>query len=110
MVTLDMIRKDMATFLEKDKEIHFIEVRADTLDEALADAAVQFDTRIANLEYEVVERGFDGFLGLAKKPWCLKIYQNPELVKKVVVGKNGEVIDSEEEEGIDRITSRDGAF
>ena len=110
MITLDTIRKDMAELLQKDKDIHFIEVRADSLDEALADAAVQFDTRIANLEYEVVERGFDGFMGIAKKPWCLKIYQNPELVKKVVVGKNGEVISSEEEEEVDRITSKDGSF
>ena len=110
MVTLDAIRKDMAGFLEKDKEIHFIEVRADTLDEALADAAVQFDTRVANLEYEVLERGFDGFMGIAKKPWFLKIYQNPDTVKKVVVGKNGEVIESEDEENIQKIVSRDGEY
>lgn len=110
MITLDTIRKDLAGFLEKDKEIKFIEVRADTLDEALADAAVQFDTRVANLEYEVIERGFDGFLGIAKKPWYLKIYQNPDVVKKVVVGKNGEVIDSEEEENVEKIISRDGDF
>ena len=110
MITLDTIRKDLAGFLEKDKEIKFIEVRADTLDEALADAAVQFDTRVANLEYEVIERGFDGFLGIAKKPWYIKIYQNPDVVKKVVVGKNGEVIDSEEEEDVEKIISRDGEF
>ncbi|WP_294429528.1 FapA family protein [uncultured Treponema sp.] len=110
MVTLEAIRKDMAGFLEKDKEIHFVEVRADTLDEALADAAVQFDTRVANLEYEVVERGFDGFLGIAKKPWLLKVYQNPEMVKKVVVGKNGEVADSEDEESVEKHVSRDGEY
>ena len=62
MVTLETIRKDMVGLLSKDKDIHFIEVRADTLDEALADAADQFDTRVVNLEYEVVERGFDGFM------------------------------------------------
>ena len=35
MVTLETIRKDMAGLLSKDKDIHFIEVRADTLDEAI---------------------------------------------------------------------------
>ena len=110
MVTLEAIRKDMAGFLSKDKSINFIEVRADTLDEALADAAVQFDTRVANLEYEVVERGFDGFMGIAKKPWCLRIYQNPDTVKKVVVGKNGEIIESEDEEDIQKIVSKDGEY
>lgn len=110
MVTLETIRKDMSGFLAKDKEINFIEVRADTLDEALADAAVQFDTRVANLEYEIVERGFDGFLGIAKKPWCLKIYQNPDTIKKVAVGKNGENIEEGASEDTERINSKDGAF
>ncbi len=110
MVTLETIRKDMSGFLAKDKEINFIEVRADTLDEALADAAVQFDTRVANLEYEIVERGFDGFLGIAKKPWCLKIYQNPDTIKKVAVGKNGETIEEGASEDTERINSKDGAF
>ena len=110
MVTLETIRKDMSGFLAKDKEINFIEVRADTLDEALADAAVQFDTRVANLEYEIVERGFDGFLGIAKKPWCLKIYQNPDTIKKVAVGQNGENIEEGANEDTERINSKDGAF
>ncbi|MBQ9206807.1 MAG: FapA family protein [Treponema sp.] len=110
MVTLETIRKDMAGFLTKDKDIKCVEVRADTLDEALADAAVQFDTRVANLEYEVVEKGFAGVMGIAKKPWLLKIYQNPETVKKVVVGKNGEVLDTEDEEDVVRIVSKNGEF
>ena len=110
MITLEIIRKDMADFLSKDKDIECVEVRADTLDEALADAAVQFDTKVSNLEYEVIERGFDGFLGIAKKPWFLKVYQNPDMVKKVVVGKNGEIIESEDEENIERIVSKNGEY
>ena len=110
MVTLETIRKDMVGLLSKDKDINFIEVRADSLDEALADAAVQFDTRVVNLEYEVVERGFDGFMGIAKKPWLLKVYQNPDTIKKTVVGKNGEVIASEEEEDVQKIVSKDGEY
>ncbi|WP_296323556.1 FapA family protein [Treponema sp. UBA3813] len=100
----------MADFLSKDKDIECVEVRADTLDEALADAAVQFDTKVSNLEYEVIERGFDGFLGIAKKPWFLKVYQNPDMVKKVVVGKNGEIIESEDEENIEKIVSKNGEY
>ena len=110
MITLDTIRKDMATLLSKDKDIHFIEVRADTLDEALADAAVQFDTRVVNLEYEVLERGFDGFMGIAKRPWFLKIYQNPDSLKKTSVGKGGEVFDSDDEELIQKSISKDGMY
>lgn len=83
MVTLDSIRKDMAQMHERDKDITSVEVRADTLDEALADAAVQFNTKVSNLEYEVIEKGFDGFMGIAKKPWEIRVYQNPETVRKI---------------------------
>ena len=76
MVTLDKIRSDMKERFMIDKELHMVDVRADTIDEALSDAAVQLDTKISNLQYEVVERGSDGFLSIGKKPWHLKIYQD----------------------------------
>ena len=41
MVTLDRIRTDMSTLLQVDRNLHFVEVNADTIDEALADAVVQ---------------------------------------------------------------------
>ena len=83
MVTLDTLREEMRKRLEKDKELHMVDVHADTIDEALADAAVQLDTKVSNLQYEIVEKGSDGFLGMGKKPWILKIYQDPSTVKKV---------------------------
>ena len=110
MITLETIRKDMTGFLKKDKDIKSVEVRADTLDEALADAAVQFDTRVANLEYEVIEKGFDGFMGIGKKPWFLRIYQNPDTIKKVVAQKGGEAVDSEDEDEEIKIVSKNGMY
>ena len=35
MVTLDKLREDMQTLLQVDKNLHFVEVNADTIDEAL---------------------------------------------------------------------------
>ena len=55
MVTLDKIRQDMKSRLDIDKDLHQVDVNADTIDEALADAAVQLDTKVANLQYEIVE-------------------------------------------------------
>ena len=52
MVTLDKIRQDMKSRLDIDKDLHHVDVNADTIDEALADAAVQLDTKVANLQYE----------------------------------------------------------
>lgn len=99
MVKIDRIKKDLAEMLSVDKGIESIEVRADTLDEALADAAVQFETKVSNLEYEVVERGFNGVLGFAKKPWAIRVYQNPTTVVKKHHSKVAEAaVGSEESE------------
>ena len=58
MVTLDKIRSDMKERFLIDKDLHMVDVRADTIDEALSDASVQLNTKISNLQYEVVERWF----------------------------------------------------
>ena len=42
---LETIRTDMEQLLEQEKNLHYVDVRADTLDEALADAASQLETR-----------------------------------------------------------------
>ena len=73
MVSLEKIRADMQHLLERDKQLHNVDVHAESIDEALADAAVQLDTKAADLEYEVVEKGSSGFLGFGKKPWRLRI-------------------------------------
>ena len=78
MVTLDDIRTELEKKLQIDHLLRTIEVRADTLDEALADAAVQLETKISYLEYEVIERGSDGFLGIAKKPWVINVYESSQ--------------------------------
>ena len=61
MITLDKIRSDMKVYLDRDQSLRYVDVLADTLEEALADAAVQLNTRVALLEYEVLEKGSNGF-------------------------------------------------
>ena len=110
MVTLDKVRQDMKALLAVDKELHFVDVNADTIDEALADAAVQLDTKVSNLQYEIVERGSDGFMGLGKKHWKLKIYQDPNTVKKVSKLASDGLFDNEEAEDTVLIQNRDGLY
>ena len=110
MVTLENLREEMKKYLSQDKELHMVEVHADTVDEALADAAVQLDTKVGNLHYEVIERGSDGFLVLGKKPWKLKIYQDPSTItKKVKLASDG-LFDNDEEGGDIQVQQRDGMF
>ncbi len=82
MVTLDKLRLDMKSQFEIDRSIRYVDVKADSMDEALSDAAIQLDSRIGLLEYEILDPGYKGFMGLMKKPWFLRVYENPKLVKK----------------------------
>ena len=50
MVTLETIRTDLGKTLEEDKKLHYVEVRADTLEDALDDAALQLNCRVVHLE------------------------------------------------------------
>ena len=54
MVKLDKIRSDLESQLQIDKSLHYVDVRADTLEEALSDASVQLGVKISCLEYEVL--------------------------------------------------------
>jgi len=110
MITLDTIRKDMAQLLEIDQNMKCVEVIADTLDEALADAAVQLDTKVSNLDYEVLEKGSSGIAGLGKKPWTIKVYQNA--VTAMQAAKAAKVsVASEDILGEDDIpTDKDGMY
>ena len=110
MVTLEKLREDMNTLLQVDKNLHFVEVNADTIDEALADTVVQLDTKLANLHYEVVEKGSDGILGLGKKPWKIMVYQDPSTIKKSTKLTSEGLFDTDEETETAKITNRDGLF
>ncbi len=110
MVGLDVIREEMRKRLELDKELHSVIVHADTIDEALQDAAVQLDSKMSNLQYEVMEKGSDGFMGMGKKPWKLRIYQDPSTIKrKQKLASDGLFMDDTESE-TQQIKDRDGLF
>ena len=110
MVTLDVLREEMKKKYAVDKEIRHVEVMADTIDECLSDAAVQLDSKVSNLQYEVIEKGSDGFLGMGKKHWTLKVYQDPTTIKKVQkLASDGLVID-DDENVVEQIQNKDGLF
>lgn len=110
MVTLDTLREEMKKKYAIDKEIRYVEVMANTIDECLSDGAVQLDTKVSNLQYEIIEKGSDGFLGMGKKHWTLKIYQDPTTIKKSTkLASDGLIID-DEENVVEKIQDRDGIF
>lgn len=110
MVTLELIRSDMEARLKSDKDILFVEVNADSLEDALADAAVQLNSNVKNLEYEVIEKGFGGVIGLAKKPWKIRAYENPKIVSKKKLEAENDIFAAEQEEEEIKIQDRDAIF
>jgi len=52
--------------------MEFIEVSAKTVSDAITDACQRLEVTSDNLEYEVVEEGSAGFLGLGAKPATIK--------------------------------------
>lgn len=75
MVGLDQIREAMARQFEEDSSRVFVEVEADTLDSALADAAIQLGVHVRDIDYEVLQRGANGFFALSKKSWIIRAYE-----------------------------------
>jgi len=110
MVDLEKIRADMKLRLDMDQQLHQVDVNANTIDEALADASVQLDTKVGNLQYEIVEKGSDGFLGIGKKPWKLKIYQDPSTIKKVTKLASEGLFTDDELTQQEKVVNRDGLF
>lgn len=110
MVTLEMIRNDMEIELEQNQAIRYVDVGADTIDEALSDAAVQLDSKVSQLEYEILEKGNDGILGFAKKPWRLRVYENEvATAKRKKIAKKDSFFEDSFEEEVEKI-DRDGLF
>lgn len=110
MYSLDKIRDELSKRLQIDKGLNSVEVNALTIDEALADASVQLETKLNGLEYEVVEKGSRGFLGIGKKPWKLRIYQNPEVTAAKRKTSSDELFDESEFEEKEKVANRDGLF
>ncbi len=75
MVGLDKIREAMAQRLEDDQSRVFVEVTGDTLDEALANASIQLEIPVKELDYEVLQRGSNSILSLKKKNWFIRAYE-----------------------------------
>ncbi len=110
MVTLEKLRADMESQFELDRNIKFVDVRADSIEEALSDASIQLESRVPILEYEVLEQGYKGFLTLMKKPWLLRVYENPLHAKKAANLK-GDGLSSMDEYGDDLTPKNvDGMF
>ncbi|MFP4483587.1 MAG: FapA family protein [Spirochaetota bacterium] len=71
---MDQIQAYMRKQAAEDKQKQFVNVTADTLDEALSQASVELSTPVRRLAYEVLQKGSKGFLGQGKQPFVIMAY------------------------------------
>jgi len=64
----------MRRYLEEDGAKKSLVVEGRSIEEALADAAIQLGSTVKNLEFEVIEKGNAGLFGAGRKPWRVRVY------------------------------------
>ena len=65
----------------------YITVTAKNLDDAITEALVQLEVTSDRLDYEVIEKGSDGFLGFGRKQAVIKARRKEEPVVEVKAEK-----------------------
>ena len=71
---MPQIAELMRRYLEEDSSRKNLVVEGKTLETALADAAMQLSAPLSRIEYEVLEKGNAGIMGVGARPWRLKTY------------------------------------
>lgn len=74
MVGLGEIQAYMQKQAEEDKERQFVNVSGDSIQDALKQASIELNLPIKKIEYEILERGSRGMLGMGKKPCLIVAY------------------------------------
>jgi len=106
-LTLDEFKNYMKNLAEKDNNVKSVQVSAPSIEECLEQAAIELNTAVAHLEYEVIVKGIKGLFGVGKKNYTLVVYKieekeenvssieefgTDEFVEEQIKDKDGEVI------------------
>ncbi len=104
-VGMEGVRALMARYLEDDRDRRSVIVEARSVEEALRDAGIQLELPVKRLEFEVLDRGVDGPLGLGAKPWRIRAYETSakrEAEAEVAGDSAGGIVEALPEEEKDR--------
>ena len=75
-----------------------IEIKGETLDEAINNAMVELSTTSDNISYDLIQEGSTGFLGIGAKPFIIEAYRKDdkeENYKKESVNKKEKLVENE---------------
>ncbi len=74
MITYDKIQSFMRTMREEDRGRRSISVSGQNLQDALEQAGIELQVPIADIEYEILDKGHSGILGVGRKPVMILAY------------------------------------
>ncbi len=74
-IGFEAVRELMRRYLDEDGDKRSVIAEGSTIEEALQNAAVQLDCPVVRLEYDVVEKGAQGFIGFGSKKWKINAYE-----------------------------------
>ena len=80
-ITLEQIQEYMRRQSEEDKKNRTITVEAENIPEALKKASIELALPLRGLEYEVLQKGSPGTMGIGRKPWKLAVSERSKEVK-----------------------------
>jgi len=89
LVTLEQLKEFMRHRAEEDRTIKSVSVSASSLEGALASAAVELGLTPSRVEYDIVQKGTPGVLGMGRKTWTILAYEAAKKVKKTLGDQEG---------------------
>lgn len=75
MIDLPALREYMQGRLEEDRRTRSLRTQGGSIEEALRQASMELGIPVKKLEYEILERGNKGLLGIGKSPWVILAYE-----------------------------------
>jgi uncharacterized protein (DUF342 family) len=81
VINLEQIQEYMLKQSEEDKRNRTIVVEAESVPDALQKAAIELGVPVRTLEYEIIEKGSPGTMGIGRKLWKLNAYERSKEVK-----------------------------
>ncbi len=107
MVSLDEIQSYLRQQMADDGERKFVNVSGDSLEDVLQQAAIELSIPVKRIEYEILERGSRGMLGMGKKAFEIVAY--PMKMREAATDEASEIqIDLSLLDGDDEERDRNG--
>jgi uncharacterized protein (DUF342 family) len=105
---MEEVAELMRRYLDEDGSKKSLVVEGRTIEDALADAAVQLGVPVRRLEFELLERGNPGLLGVGRKSWRLKAYPAAEKRAAPVAAETAAIVEETESTAQAVAKDRDG--